>query len=386
MISPSKDSAAQKRRATKACSSCHTRKVRCDMLEVGLPCTKCQAHGFECSVAERKRRRRKGEAADGEEQSQDRSLPRSMPEHVMLHQVPHYSFFRTFAPHGNPWLHAKNREQGVLLPVPAHDSTAGFRTRGLNTNAGDSAFLKERGVFDFPPKERLDEFVSAFFRYFHPFFPVVDKPSFLSQYEKTNPEALAEGKGFLHNFNHEQDDISTIQALLLISHYYASMIDQKHTWFWVHQAIGLAQGAGLHRRCDLPQRKLWARIWWACLVRDRLIALGTKRPMHINSLDCSVPLLTIADVEEEGDTDEDRAVKEIFIEFTKLCQYMEGVLSLPLATVDSIHDQIELCESTLSHWFANLSPAARRLEDVPIKGFKNTVQIVYNSLLHLIHK
>lgn len=167
----------------------------------------------------------------------------------------------------------------------------------------------------------------------------------------------------LYEFDFEPDNIINIQALLLMSHFYPSMVEQKHTWFWIHQAISIAQGLGLHRNASQePQRKLWARIWWACLVRDRLTALGTGRPMHINSLDCTVPMLTLDDLREDGDSEDDQTVKEIFIDFVKLCQYMEGVLSLPhnIATEPgSLPEQIDLCEETLQHWRLNLVPSAR---------------------------
>lgn len=192
---------------------------------------------------------------------------------------------------------------------------------------------------------------------------------------------------YLHNFGYETDDITTIQALLLLSHYYPSMVEQRHTWFWVHQAIGLAQGAGLHRDAGhASQSKLWARIWWACLVRDRLIALGTGRPMHINSLDCNVPLLTLADLEEEGDSAEDLTVKAIFAEFLKLCQYMEGVLSLPFSTADSLQQQVALCDSTLESWMAHLNPVARLDHDLTAGVEARTISTMYRDLLHLIYK
>jgi len=169
-----------------------------------------------------------------------------------------------------------------------------------------------------------------------------------------------------------------------MSHYYPSMVEQKHTWFWAQQATGLAQGAGLHRDPGpVPQRKLWARIWWACLCRDRLIALGTGRPMHINSLDCSVPMLTTADLAEEGDDDNDRQVKAIFIEFARLCQYMEGVLSLPnnvTAAANSLPDQIALCETTLDRWLENLVPEAQRRD---ARETRDTCAL-YRAVLHMI--
>lgn len=161
------------------------------------------------------------------------------------------------------------------------------------------------------------------------------------------------------------------------------MVEQRHTWFWVHQAIGLAQGTGLHRDPgDVPQRKLWARVWWACLVRDRLISLGTGRPMHINSLDCSVKPLTAADLEEDGDSKEDRVVKTIFIQFVKLCQYMEGVLSLPLVPVDSLEEQVRVCDSTLQQWLSNL-PVKAQLNGKAGEGTNTTL---YRTLTHLIYK
>lgn len=174
-----------------------------------------------------------------------------------------------------------------------------------------------------------------------------------------------------------------------MSHYYPSMLEQKHTWFWAQQAIGLAQGAGLHQNPgQAPQRKLWARIWWACLVRDRLIALGTGRPMHINSLDCSVPMLTDEDLEEVDDTEEDRTVKTLFLAFVRLCQYMEGVLSLPrsvAAAASSLPEQIGLCAIALQHWLDNLAPAARR-DDSGIGSIRGSVPALYKAVIHLIYK
>lgn len=175
-----------------------------------------------------------------------------------------------------------------------------------------------------------------------------------------------------------------------MSHYYPSMVEQKHTWFWVHQAISLSQGLGLHRNAGQePQHKLWARIWWACLVRDRLTTLGTGRPMHINSLDCTVPMLTLDDLKEDGDSEDDQTVKEFFIEFVKLCQYMEGVLSLPhnIATAaGSLPEQISLCEETLQHWRRNLVPSAKLHEKNSRDFDKRGICTLYRALLHLIYK
>ncbi|UKZ55674.1 hypothetical protein TrVGV298_009498 [Trichoderma virens] len=403
----------KKKRASKACSCCRTRKIRCDVLKTGVPCTKCQLDGFECAVQARKKRRGKNET-DKPSPSPNQELtitgaprpssPRSIPHHAMLHQVPHYPFFRSFAPESQPSLLAVSQDSRRLSGV-------------LSAS---------------PPKGVMDEFVSNYFQLFHPFFPILDKSSFLASYYRSDrgaaaatahgpsllllqaiiftasatvPMSVVRDAGFttrkearivlhkraryLYEFDFESDNIANIQALLLLSHYYPSMVEQKHTWFWIHQAISLAQGLGLHRNASQePQRKLWARIWWACLVRDRLTTLGTGRPMHINSLDCTVPMLTLDDLKEDGDSEDDRTVKQFFIEFVKLCQYMEGVLSLPhnIATEPgSLLEQISLCEDTLQHWRLNLVPCARLHETNGRDFDKRGICTLYRTLLHLMY-
>lgn len=49
---------AVKRRASKACQCCRSRKVRCDVVESGIPCTNCRLDEVECCVTEGKRRKK----------------------------------------------------------------------------------------------------------------------------------------------------------------------------------------------------------------------------------------------------------------------------------------------------------------------------------------
>jgi hypothetical protein len=43
---------AVKRRASRACLSCRTRKVRCDVTNRGVPCTNCRLDTVECAITE----------------------------------------------------------------------------------------------------------------------------------------------------------------------------------------------------------------------------------------------------------------------------------------------------------------------------------------------
>jgi hypothetical protein len=53
-----------KRRASRACHCCRSRKVRCDVVESGTPCTNCRLDEVECMVSVSKRRKRP--RADGD--------------------------------------------------------------------------------------------------------------------------------------------------------------------------------------------------------------------------------------------------------------------------------------------------------------------------------
>lgn len=65
-------------------------------------------------------------------------------------------------------------------------------------------------------------------------------------------------------------------------------------------SLSLAQTIGLHRdpsrsKMDKRRQGLWKRVWWSCYMRDRLIALGMRRPLRIKNEDCDVPMLSLED-------------------------------------------------------------------------------------------
>lgn len=87
-----------------------------------------------------------------------------------------------------------------------------------------------------------------------------------------------------------------------MTYWYETPDDQKDTWHWMGVAISLAHTIGLHRNpenSDMEPRKkkLWKRIWWSCFMRDRLIALGMRRPTRVKDEDYDVPMLVEDDFE-----------------------------------------------------------------------------------------
>ncbi|KAH6693760.1 fungal-specific transcription factor domain-containing protein [Plectosphaerella plurivora] len=426
----------------KACSSCHTRKIRCDMDRVGVPCTKCKQDGFDCSVHDRKPRQSKMPQQHENSNANINIMgirptpPEAVPEHHMLYKFPFYSLFRNMTLEDKPPA-AKKGHAASVFPMPLGESFASQPGTERGLTPYDTYYLLQKGALQLPSRPHMDAMVANYFRLFHASFPLVDREDFLTRYRKTDSKGILAGQGpsllllqailftavpassdldiesmgfysrrharsvfydrcrCLYNLSYEIEDIANIQALLLMSQYFPSMDGQKHTWLWAHQAITLAQGIGLHRDPGeaAPQRRLWIRIWWVCVIRDRLIALGTRRPLHINSLDCTTNLPTPEDLAEAGDSADDTAVKSLFIEFAKLCHYMEGVLSLPMASQESLPQQIKLCEGVLERWHDHLKPIARSSGQTPenqqgnvVTLFATILQLLFNTVMIVLRQ
>ncbi|KAF7719050.1 Cutinase transcription factor 1 alpha [Penicillium ucsense] len=54
----------RRQRASRACETCHSRKVRCDAASLGVPCTNCVAFSIECKIPTPKRKKNSTKAKD----------------------------------------------------------------------------------------------------------------------------------------------------------------------------------------------------------------------------------------------------------------------------------------------------------------------------------
>ncbi|KAM0280229.1 hypothetical protein ACHAQH_004187 [Verticillium albo-atrum] len=91
--------------------------------------------------------------------------------------------------------------------------------------------------------------------------------------------------------------IDLVQCLLLTSQYLQSTDHPHQTWMVVGSAIRTAQGLGLHLpetsgdRIDLGERELLRRIWYGCVLMDRMVSVTHGRPAMISGqLATAVPL------------------------------------------------------------------------------------------------
>jgi hypothetical protein len=193
-------------------------------------------------------------------------------------------------------------------------------------------------------------------------------------------------------------------------------------------SISLAQTIGLHRdpaksSMDINRQKLWKRIWWSCFMRDRLIALGMRRPTRIKHEDCDVPMLTEEDFETEGlpaelvrmlggcpavrDSAKRVTLAHLCIETAKLCLCISHVLSAQYSvlshkfgsTVETTMMlvpkkaaaetcEVMQCNAELEQWYEQLDPALRYF----IPGTKertntNDGEVInlHRALLNMVH-
>ena len=181
--------------------------------------------------------------------------------------------------------------------------------------------------------------------------------------------------------------------------------DEQH---WLGIAISLAYTIGLNRdpdRLDIDSqsKQLSKRIWWSCYLRDRLLALGMRRPTRITDSDYDVPMLCLEDFDIQldkesllvlpgcrvaGDTSLQKDLAALYIARVKLCYCIGLVLATQYAAV--VQDQgiepdqefktcsrvvlcpkpsnkidVQLCEVELANWLSNLPDPCRYVTPKP---------------------
>ncbi|KAK6383950.1 hypothetical protein LTS17_003242 [Exophiala oligosperma] len=198
-------------------------------------------------------------------------------------------------------------------------------------------FLKRCGALSPPQQSLQDQLFLSFLLYVFPFLPVLDVQDFIDAVEQRRPdrrislilfqavmfswtafvpiEALREA-GFesriaaraiflrkvklLYDSDWESDRIVLIQATLLHEWWYVSSADAKDPWYWHGSCLSLAITTGLNQKStdalpDPKMRRLWRRIWWTIVSRDRLMSLITRKPMRIKDDEINLARLRFRD-------------------------------------------------------------------------------------------
>ncbi|CAG8891389.1 unnamed protein product [Penicillium nalgiovense] len=248
----------------------------------------------------------------------------------------------------------------------------------------DLEFLRFRGALSLPESGLRDELLRCYIQWVHSFMPVLNLQEFLRCVAENDPEGnvsillfqavMFVGTAFvdlkhlqaagystrksarnafftrlrlLYSLDCEEDRIEILQTLLLMTYWSDSENSpQRDIWDWIGVCNTQAQSIGLNKdpasgEIETRTRRLRSRLWWCLYSRDRLIAMGMRRPLQVNDGTSSVPMLKLDDFDFEPfspyvvakfycrqlqDVSHQKRLATMFIEKVKLCQCIGRVL------------------------------------------------------------
>ncbi|KAJ5491799.1 hypothetical protein N7453_009896 [Penicillium expansum] len=428
-----------KRRASKACCCCRARKVRCDVVENGSPCTNCRLDQVECVVTESKRRKLRTTPKSPEASEENpfhrlsdlsglADLVPTSPSQASVdfdqgQHMPHLLYQNQAQRIGSDDHYRRRMAPNPAVPASMPLANVTSQIQQLldpnfgNTRSANIDYLAVKGALTIPDVTLRNELLKSYIHYVHTYMPLLDLEEFLQnivqndgihrislllfqavmfagvafidmkhlqaagyQTRKVARKVFFQRARLLYDFDYEVDRISLVQSLLLMTYWYETPDDQKDTWHWMGVSLSLAHTIGLHRdpgnsRMDVRRQRMWKRIWWSTYTRDRLIALGMRRPMRVKDDDCDVPMLSLDDFEFHPFSPEivaivgnseilqnvshQRELALMFIEKAKLCLCVSHVLSAQY--------------SVLSHKFGGTMETTMML--VPKKSTAETFEV-----------
>ncbi|GAE00257.1 C6 transcription factor, putative [Paecilomyces variotii No. 5] len=264
------------------------------------------------------------------------------------------------------------REPLYLKPLPSH------------ILSHEIDYLREKDALTIPPIKLRNELLRCYIQWVYNFMPTVDLHEFLQPIIENDPNGnisllllqtvMFVGTAFidlkylqefgystrhsarkaffnrvrlLYSLEYEVDRFVVLQALLLMTYWtdYESS-PQKDIWHWIGICKTQALSIGLHRdptraNVDPTTQRLWIRLWWTLYSRDRLIAIGMRRPTQINEGISDVPMLGLNDYDlrplhpsvirmlqcpQLENISQQKHLATMFIEKVKLCQCLGRIL------------------------------------------------------------
>lgn len=203
----------------------------------------------------------------------------------------------------------------------------------------------------------------------------------------------------LYDLDTESDRMTLVQGILMLTFWYEMPNDLKDTWHWMGLAASFAQTLGLNRdparsSMSTKRQRQWKRVWWSCVMRDRLIALGMRRPTRIKAEDSDVPMLTLDDFEILAlpvdlscishvcllarDVEMQSSLARACIEKAKLCVCVSHVL----AAQYSVPEPGSLSDEGTTKTVAALLPKKMDPERSEVKACHRELQHFYETLPH----
>ncbi|OAG44057.1 hypothetical protein AYO21_01514 [Fonsecaea monophora] len=187
-------------------------------------------------------------------------------------------------------------------------------------------------------------------------------------------QSLCRRAYLLYDLGWEDDPITITQGALILSLISSNNDMAKGNSFWLMTAVRYATAArpSPGNTHNTAGQDLWTRLWWCCIIRDRLISLGSRRPLHV-TLDTfnpvRLPALTLADLESDRDGSlvydqtTQKHLARFFLRQLQLAIALSKLLTLIYPPGDSVVPQIssfsdysetllriEQCKEDLREW------------------------------------
>ncbi|EXJ83943.1 hypothetical protein A1O3_04610 [Capronia epimyces CBS 606.96] len=360
-------------------------------------------------------------------------VPRRAAHEAISNPLQHYP-----SPPGIPALPA------FITPLPARILTE------------DLDFLARKGAFTVPEPEIRAEILRGYIFSVHPFMPMLDLKPFVDAVSNEGEdsrvslllfqavmfaglsslelpfvhqlgfESAKKARGvfftrvkLLYEFDVEPDCAAVFQALLLMSSWYSNWNEWRDTWHWAGLAHLVAQNMGLHREptqsCGSDKtRRFRRRLWWSLYIRDRTLALGTRRPMRIRDEDFDVAMLTLDDFDIEPldefnrgsplnqNAEEQKCTALMCIELAKLCVCIGHVLSTQYTTMSNQPtvphtvmvvarrdgqriNELSKCDDEINEWLQALGPNLRKPGSSAFQDGSQSCSEVHWAILNMAH-
>ncbi|KIX02483.1 uncharacterized protein Z518_08424 [Rhinocladiella mackenziei CBS 650.93] len=280
----------------------------------------------------------------------------------------------------------------------------------------DVRYLEMKGCLHVPSGSYLDEFVRQYFLHVHPCLPILHEGDFWHMYAHKRddsprpptmslllfqamlfaastfvPLTVMKSCGFesfyaareilhqrarlLYDFRTELNFTAISQASLLLS-LHCTPLDAHANTSWLSTAVQYAQADNAHHYYRLAglsdhQRRQKKRLWWSCVLRDRILAVGTRRSIQItpDHFDFSQDVVTEQDFAGEMEQSQaynletKRSLVQIFNIQCKLAVAMTSTVmriyplngvSIPVKPLKhdflQAHSHIKQCKQELTRW------------------------------------
>ncbi|KAJ5632132.1 hypothetical protein N7490_008471 [Penicillium lividum] len=325
----------------------------------------------------------------------------------------------------------------------------------------DLEFLRFRGALSIPESGLRNELLRSYIQWVHSFMPVLNLQELLRCVAENDPDGnisvllfqavMFVGTAFvdikhlqaagystrkdarnafftrlrlLYSLDCEEDRIVILQTVLLMTYWSDPENSlQRDIWDWIGVCNTQAHSIGLNKdpstaEIDPRLKRLRIRLWWCLYSRDRLIAMGMRRPLQVNEGTSSVPMLKPEDFDFEPfsrsaiglfhcrqleDASHQRRLATMFIEKVKLCQCIGRVIfaqyapsqrqfgatdrtTVTLAPRQASESEFTRCSQKLDSWLSGL-PKDAQFIPASRSNFKDgeDVLLLHGAMLRLLY-